>query len=366
MRIVHLVEDLRLGGMETLIAGIVRGLRDRGHEVSIVAMKEGGVTADQLAREGIPVSVLSVSDVTPASLFAVRRGLTEHRPDLAHLHGLPAGTFGRLALMGTRVRTVYHLHTQVSIAHELSSAMARRERLLARLPGEIIAISRSVRRDLAAAASIREERIRVLSGGVPDRPHPSRREARTSMGIDPDAFVVASTSALKENKRVADLIEAVAGTPQALLLIAGEGPEEEALRTRADDLRISDRVRFLGQMEDVVEMLSAASVFALASWPREGLSLAAIEALRAGRPAVVSDTGGLPEVVPDGVCGIVVPARDPGALRSALRRLAGDASLAAGMGEEARARFLACYDLESYLGRLERIYEGSLEPSAEP
>ena len=148
MRIVHLVEDLKRGGMEKLIADIVRGQRAAGHEVAIVCLRGRGETADELRDDGFAVSLIGATRVRPAGLYAVRRTLRGFRADVAHLHGMPAGTFGRLALLGTGTKTLFHVHTQISIAHLMRPALARRERMLARLPGVILAISESVRRDL--------------------------------------------------------------------------------------------------------------------------------------------------------------------------------------------------------------------------
>lgn len=356
LRIVHLVEDLPRGGMETLVADVVRGQRAAGHQVQVVCLRDEGTLADRLREEGIGVSLAGVRRVRPASLLVVRRMILAPRPHVAHLHGMGAGTFGRLALIGRRVRTVFHVHTQISIAHSGLPSLARRERLLARLPGVILAISEAVKHDLTDTLGLDANRIEVLSGGVPDVPLGDRTVARTSLGVADEQFIVVCAAALKEHKGQEVLIRAVASVPGACLLLAGEGPNEARLRALVDDLGLHATVRFLGHVDDIPALLAAADIVALTSFPREGLSLSAIEALRAGRPAVVSDVGGLPEVVRDGDTGLVVAADDPDALAAALRTLRDDEDLRRRMGDRGRQHFLERFELSSYLAALDELY----------
>jgi len=355
MQITHLVEDLRLGGMERLVADLVRGQRDRGYGVEVVCLKRNGETADQLRREGFHIAIAGVDRVRPGSLLKLRSILRPSGPDVVHCHGLPAGTFGRLALLGSGIGTLVHIHTQVSVAHSITPRMARRERRLARLPGILLAISESVRSDLAEEVGIRAERIVVLSGGVPDMAAPERALARTRFGLEPSDFAVVCVASLKRHKGQDTLVRATARLEGVKLLLAGEGPFREELIRLAEELGAAGSVRFLGHVEEVPALLAASDAVALASWPREGLSLALIEALRAGRPAVVSDVGGLPEVIEDGVNGYVVPPKDPAAFRDAIERLL-DPSVREEMGQRARARFLERYELSGYLTELEGLY----------
>jgi glycosyltransferase involved in cell wall biosynthesis len=119
--------------------------------------------------------------------------------------------------------------------------------------------------------------------------------------------------------------------------MAGEGSLAEAARRRAERLGVAGRVRFLGVRADVAELLSACDIFALASdW--EGSPLAVMEAMAAGLPVVATAVGGVPELVEDGVTGILAPRGDLQALGSALETLAGNPRLRREMGDAARER----------------------------
>lgn len=356
MHIVHLVENLPRGGMEILVATLARGLRTLGHEVSIVCLTGGGEIADELADENFSVTILDMKRVRLGALLSLRRTLRSLRPDCVHCHGLPSGTFGRLALLRTPFPTLVHIHTQVSIAHKLPSRMARRERWLARIPGAIIAISESVREDMVSSTGLSPEQIQILSGGVPDRPHPDRARSRKQYGLADTDFAVISLSSLTPHKQINVLIDAVASFSDCVLLVAGKGPSCTELKKLAEYRGIGDRIRFLGQVQDVPGLLSAGDVFSLASWPREGLSLAVIEALRAGLPAVVSRVGGLPEVVEHRWNGFVVPPCQPDEFAKAFSYLRNNPAETLKMGERSRRRFIERYELSLYLKKLEDIY----------
>jgi glycosyltransferase involved in cell wall biosynthesis len=133
------------------------------------------------------------------------------------------------------------------------------------------------------------------------------------------------------------LIEAFARVPVGRLVMAGEGSLMKAARQKAERLGVEGRVRFLGVRAGVAELLSACDIFALASdW--EGCPLAVLEAMAAGLPVVATAVGGVPELVEDGVTGILAPRGDLRALGSALENLAGNPQLRIEMGQAARER----------------------------
>ncbi len=124
----------------------------------------------------------------------------------------------------------------------------------------------------------------------------------------------------------------------------------------ADRLGLSELVHFLGHREDIPDLLGAMDIFVLPSHS-EGVSLALLEAMAAGLPVIVSDVGGLPEVVRHGENGLVIPVKDPQALAQALEKLLADPTYAHSLGESARREVKAHYSLER-LGRdINEIYQ---------
>ena len=140
------------------------------------------------------------------------------------------------------------------------------------------------------------------------------------------------------------------------LLLVGDGPLRGDLKSFVDRLGISGRVRFLGVRSDVAEMLRAVDLFALTS-VSEAASLTLLEAMASRLPVVVTAVGGNPEIVRDGVEGLLVPRGDAAAAAAALLRLLDDPAAAAAMGEAGRARVEERYQLSRTIDAYWRLYQ---------
>ncbi len=385
MRIGMVVSVLdRLGGIEAGLVTLGRELRTRGNEVflyvlepparpnqNVEALERAGVVVSSppvwsvrlatwgagqrdrvaywlsrvLVVPGLPViglsAVLRREPVGPA-VSSKRRALQqrlEHglgfngrhvrlvwrlrrlRPDLVHVHGWgcgedPRGVVGRLA------REVFPL---VYTEHNSPDPRLHPPIVQAPMNGAdvLIAVSQAGRAGLETVGRARRP-IRVIPYAVD--PLPAR--ARPA-GSDSDGLVVTCLARLAPQKRHADLLEATAlarrTVPNVRLVLAGTGPLAGELSDLAERLGLRGHVEFLGLVTraDLPDLLARTDVVALASeW--EGLPVALIEALSAGKPIVASDAGGNPELVHDGVNGLVVPVGDREALARALVRLASD------------------------------------------
>lgn len=358
MRILQIVVDLKQGGLENLIANISRGLKDRGHEVHILCLSAGGQTADFLKQEEFPVHIPSVSKVRLGSLQKLRRIAQSVQPDVIHMHTLPAGTFGRLAFSGLNIRLIYHVHTTLSIAHQMGRSLIVREWALSHFPAAILSVSEAVKHDLVKRIGIRPAKITVLSGGVPDLTHPTQMEARKVLGLPLDKPILSSIASLTPVKDHSTLLKAMALLPDANLLLAGEGPLKEELAQQAQALGIARRVIFHGFTENIPQIVSASDLVVQTSYPREGLGLALIEAFRGKRPVVATSVGGMKEVVTRET-GLLVPPRSPEKLARALNSLLENRKKRIEMGQAARERFLDEYELSTYCSRLETIYQST-------
>jgi glycosyltransferase involved in cell wall biosynthesis len=206
----------------------------------------------------------------------------------------------------------------------------------------VVAISEGVCAALTASG-VEPGRIHLVPSGVEAARFAGattrRPTARARLGLGDDAWVVAIVGALEERKGHDVLLDALATLPdpRLLLLIAGDGSRRDALAARVAALDLGTRVRLLGRVDDVAEVLAAADVVAMPS-RQEGLGVAALEAMAAGLPVIASRVGGLPEAVVDGATGLLVPAGDVGALAAALARLAADPGRARAFGAAGATR----------------------------
>jgi glycosyltransferase involved in cell wall biosynthesis len=193
-----------------------------------------------------------------------------------------------------------------------------------------------------------------------------RAAARARHSIASGEFAIGVVAALERRKAHDVLLHALAATlsklPPLRVLFCGDGSERAALARLTRELGLESRVRFLGELGQVADVLAALDLFVLPS-RHEGLGVAVLEAMAAGVPVVASAVGGLPEAVDDGRTGLLVPPEDPRALGVAIAELAADVERARRMGIAGRARVLAEFSMERMADAYEALYT---ETRAEP
>jgi len=180
------------------------------------------------------------------------------------------------------------------------------------------------------------------------------------LGVAPDELVILSAGRLAPQKGLEYLMEALPVLERQLpqpfsVWLAGEGPLEAKLRALAAVQARSGRVRFLGFREDIGNLLEGADLIVLPTL-REGLSIALIEAMAAGKPVIATSIGSNCELTGNGAAGLLVPPEDPAALATAIRELAVHPERADQLGQEARRRYLSFYTLDQMLDRYKQEY----------
>lgn len=246
--------------------------------------------------------------------------------------------------------------------HNVWESHHRVVRLLDRVTWRIddlrLTVSEAVRRSLPAVASrpavTQVHGIDVLAL----RADADRVAARRELGVGDADLVVGTVANLRSTKGYPDLIEAaravVAAQPSARFVAIGQGPQHAELEARREAAGLGDRLRFLGFRPDASRLIAGFDLFCLASH-HEGLPLALMEALVLGVPVVVTDVGGIGELVTDGQEGILVPTGEPDRLAAALLELLGDGSRRAELGAAA-ARRGDGLDAAAVQGAVERHY----------
>jgi glycosyltransferase involved in cell wall biosynthesis len=341
-----------------------RALLARGVMVTPVILRQAGSLGEATRAEGLPFVFLGRHPADPRTLFDFLQIIRRDRIQVLHLQGFGATFFGRVAARLRGLPVVVHVHAD---HHYEPKAYPRFVQLLDHaLAGgtqHVLAISRAVARFAVASQGFRPEQVEVLHNPVDLRRFrpvdaAARRAFREALAIEWDAPVVICVARFDPVKGVDLLIEAwreiASAIPQAVLLLAGDGPLRETLAQRIRSNGIDTSVRFLGYRSDVEAVLPAADLCVVPS-RSEGFSLAALEAMATGLPVVATRVGGLPEVVRDGETGVLVEADNPPALAKAVIRLLADPTLRAELAAAALASAQG-YDIDAYCARLETLY----------
>jgi glycosyltransferase involved in cell wall biosynthesis len=357
--IVHVAKVAGISGSENHLLLLLPDLRARGHDVRLVMLHEGEPGAEELAvrleRGGVPVERLRMRlPLDPLAFARVARSIRRRRPDVVHthlvhadFHGLPAGRLARAPLL-------------VSTKHGFNPfrggrGFAAADRAVARLVDVHVAISHGLARYLAESEGFDEDAFEIVHYGIVPGPPPTDPPAEPRLAVVGRLIPIKAHDVL-----LAALTRVREELPEATLEIAGEGPLDAELRATVTRLGLRDAVSFLGRVAPAAPVFERSAVVVVPS-RGEGFGMVALEAMERGRAVVASDVGGLPEIVEDGVTGIVVPPDEPEALAAALLGLLRDPARAAAMGAAGRDRALAAFSQGGCTDRMEELYRAALE-----
>ena len=352
-----MVLSLNPGGTERLVVELAARLHDT-MPTAVCCLDEIGVWAGELTASGIAVTAL---DRRPGFRPSLGRGIAaaarRHRADVIHAHHYSPFVYSCLArLAGSRAALVFTEHGRLSDAPP-SPKRRLANRLLARIPGHVAAVSDELRRHLVGEG-FGAGAVSVVYNGIDAGPVPSDRDragVRRELDLAGDAFVVGTVARLDPVKDLGTLIEAAGATRQAAtVLVVGDGPERARLEALARARARPGRVTFLGQRGDARRLLAACDAYVNCSIS-EGISLTILEAMAATLPVVATAVGGTPEILDDS-CGVLVAPRDPGAIGRALDALAADASRRRALGRAARARVEQRFTLDRMIDEYRKIY----------
>lgn len=310
-RVLHLISSNQRRGAETFGVELAADLTARGHAVEILAV------APSASGPFLDVVVAGEHRADPRGLARIVSAA--RRNDLIISFGSTSLQLAALAGLVARRPFVYRNIGDPAAWQSVRAAGTRVGAPLRRASG-IVAVFPGAGTEITRRYGIDASRIRVIPRGVPaDRfpvTTPQRRaDARAALGLDPARPWALFLGALSEEKDPLAAIAAVAGHPEAGLLVCGDGPL--AADVAAQALLPTDRLRLLGPVDDVRQALSAADVLLLTS-RTEGVPGAAIEAGLTGLPVVASQVGGLPYLVDDGRTGLLVTPGDTSGFTSAL------------------------------------------------
>ncbi len=231
----------------------------------------------------------------------------------------------------------------------------------------VVAVSRYLADYTVREMGVRAD-IRVIPNAVdPQRFRPAPPAAPDGSGLrqrfaHPDEKLLVHISNFRPVKRTEDVIrvfERVAARLGARLLMVGDGPDRPAAVALASELGLTGRVSFLGSFPRIEDVLSVSDLFLLPS-VKESFGLSALEAMASGVPVVASRIGGLPEVVDDGVTGLLCEVGDVEAMAQAAVSILSDPATQASFGRAARARAMREFSEERVLGMVAEVYEGAL------
>ena len=360
MKILFLTTHMNTGGITRYLLTLTKFFQKKGHQVYVVS--SGGNAVAELEKEGARHEHLNIrtkSELSPKIYWNVgkvcdivrREGI-----DVVHAQTRVTQVLASWVrrLTGTAYLSTCHGFFKPRWSRKLFPCWGR----------AVIAISAPVRRHLQDDLKVPAEKVVLIPNGVdveefaPGSEH-TRREKRRELGLadGPVLGIIARLSDVKgHDVLVRSFQRVIARFPEAQLLIAGQGKEENALKRLVRTLNLEEHVRFYPLVEQASGLLALFDVFVMPS-RQEGLGLAIMEAQACGVPVVASRVGGIPDLIADRRTGILVPPGEPELLAEAIVTVLSDGKLARTIGANAREFIVQNFSAEKMAEETLKAYE---------
>ena len=359
MRILHTDSSMGLGGQEYRVLLEAQGMEKRGHIV-VVAAPQGSQLAVLAQQKGVQVrTTTSGNRAWMALIPSYLRMMKQCAIDVVNTHGSldswTASIAGRISSRRPIIVRTRHKSTPIS--------RTWRHRLLyGKLPHVITTTGEAVRQGLMTGIRLSPSRVISIPTGVDlERFHPQPPDAslRESLGLGSQGPLVGAVTFLRPEKGMAVLIESVRWLRQRFstveCVIIGDGGEQATLLDRIRGLGLEHCVHLIGFRQDVPALLAILDVVVIPSF-EEGIPQSLTQALAMERPVVASAVGGVPEVVQDGLSGLLVPPRNPEILAQKIACLLSDPIAATRMGKIGRQVIHERFSMEHMLTQTESVY----------
>lgn len=348
MKIIHVVYSLEMGGAEILVAQLCRLQREHGHDVSVIAYSNLGTLGEQLQAEGIPVIVLGEAPL-PKTFVRFLGEFRRLRPDIVHCHNpaptlqaaIPARLAGARSVLSTR-------HSLVAPPYEKGAEILFN--FVARFCDWVVGICDATCENLRhTPGALRSRLVRIYNGVDPVIPVAAADQPVKS------GLTLLFVGRLAPIKDLPTLIRAVAVAvpriPDLHLWVVGHGAERPQLDLLVAQLGMEDHITFWGERLDVAGFFTAADIYCMSS-TSEGLPMSLLQAMSAGLPSIVTNVGGMAEVVRNADAGLTAPVGDAAAIGEAIVQLASDSVKRSLLAENARA----AYNEHFTLGHMDASY----------
>jgi glycosyltransferase involved in cell wall biosynthesis len=353
MKIAHVVDSMEVGGAETLVSQMCHLQRAQGHTPCVYAVSVLGVLGERMRKDGFAVQA-NIGKHLLGSVQNFFRVFRETRPDVVHLHNPTPTVYAAAAARMAGVPII------VSTRHSL---VAPPRRLVAELKygvavrfcDWVVGICDATTSNVKSLHSVPARKItRVYNGAVP--------LLRTEKEHCPPktGFTLVYVGRLEPVKNHALLLGAfriaLTTMPGLRLWMVGDGSQRAAMEKLAVDLGIFEHVTFWGQQLDVAPFFSAADAFIMSS-SSEGLPMSLLQAFSLGLPAIVTDVGGMAEVVRMARAGLTVSPTDPADMAAAILRLADSEAERMQFSKSAEEAFHTRFTLETMVEAYMDLYQ---------
>ena len=367
--ILHLISSSGLLGAEHVLLELAEYSKKQGLKVTIGVFENSHNPNLELANSakklGLNVQMFPCSGrLDKKTVHIIKDYVDTEDVKILHSHNYKSNFYAWRALSNNNVRWVVTNHGRrlgfkLLFYNLLDTVIARRA-------DKLIAVSDEIARKMKVAG-INPEKVHVIKNGINLNrfiKNIGSNSIKESLGIKKEIRVIGTIGSLTKEKGHVYLLKAATNVierfPEVMFLFVGDGKERINLEKAASKLGIEDKIIFSGMREDVPEILSILDVFVLPSL-NEGLPMALLEAQAARIPAVATRVGAIPDVLEDGVTGILVNSKDPEAISEAIIRILEDHDSALSMAQKGFERVRDDFSSEKMASKYLSLYKELIE-----
>ncbi|MFH2138133.1 MAG: glycosyltransferase [Candidatus Omnitrophota bacterium] len=360
INILFVTYSIDVGGLEMVVLNLIKKLDKDKFQPFVCTFKKKCDLEQEFIENGIKVYVIEKKEGIDWALpIKIGRLIRRLKIRLVHTHNVSPWLYvGVAKIMAPAVKLVHTEHSKLPLKKK---ALIMAERLLS-LFSFVIADSRDVESFLIDVVKISKEKLRVVYNGIDCERFDKKVDVirkKEELDIAPEEKLVGVVARLVPVKNHAGLLRAfkfvISKIPNVTLLIIGDGFLKNELEVLRDELKIEDKVRFLGNRADIPELLSILDLFVLFSMS-EGFSIALLEAMAARCAIVTTNVGGNVELIEDNTNGVFVPAGDENKLFEAMGKLLVSKELTGKLGREARAMIETNFGIEKMVLEYTKAY----------
>jgi len=371
MRLWFVVPVMDLGGSERHLVRLAAGLRASGVDARILEVFREGVLKEDMRKAGIPSECLNAGRGWGVSTFVrLWRWMKSAKIDVLHTYlfgfhlyaGLPARMLGVPVVLSSRREIAKWQKTKHLLLERLGNLCA----------DKVVCCSKAARDWAIKAEKLVHDKTAVIHNGLDWRMYADRtasretisRKVREEFQIPEGAPVVGTVANLAVEKGYPHLLEAAGAVlkkfPDTRFLLVGFGKMEAELKKRASEINAEERIIFTGKRSDVPDLLQAMDVFVLASLI-EGFPNALLEAMASSRAVIATRTGGIPELIENGLDGLLVPVGSSGALADKICALIKNSDMRNALGQAARLKIERDFSPARMVEDYKRLYREQLK-----
>ena len=358
-KVVHVIDSLGVGGAEQALSLLVRHLDPDRFLCRVFPLSGLGPLAIDLDQRGL-LATATVPRTLPGQLRALYQFLVREQPAIVHTH------LNRSDLLAGPIARAVGVPVVLSYKASILRTDGRRQwvhdwltRIASRSNDTVVVLSSALRHYLLSRQLVPDTKIRVVHYGLEldGRENSSVPQVDLALGDGPVVLLAARLEPRKDHRTFLEAARVVlAKMPGVQFLLAGDGAPEYRAQLKRQAIPLGRAVRFLGTSRDVRALMRLSTVVVLSS-RTEGLGLVLLEAMAERRPVVATRVGGVPEVVVDGVTGLLVDPGSPSALAKAILDVIEQPERARQMGEAGRQRVEAQFDVARMSGEIADLYE---------